>query len=232
MSLEKLNVLELCDIPSSIDLEKLKENVKSYMEPRLKYYKEHNSKLCIEYNFSEYFVADASNGNEIGKGNCKMDVKTNKDEGIDVTCVVMNNTKSNEKSVIQNFKSSGCNLDILFTNKKDTEAVSLFMDDYKNELIKVKTEHKLKQLFILAFISTETKIYLACFNINIDNIKYVISNGFITNKSEEDIVNISIGNFIDNKYGYVNLYKSKKRVELRFDRELLQMPKVVNIYSI
>jgi hypothetical protein len=225
------NVLELCDIPESIDIDKLKQLITQYIEPRLGYYKEHSRCLAIEDDFSEYFTALASNGEEIGNGNCGMDVKTQSNEGIDATCVIMNTLKSNEKSIIQNFKSSGNNLDILFKEDKHDDAVRAYMDDYKNKLLKVKMEKKLNDLYILAFISDKNDIYLACFKINIDNINDVKSNGFISNNNTKTAVNIDIHNFIDSNYGNVNLYKSKKRVELRFKKKLLLMPNVVKIYS-
>ena len=111
-------ILEICPIPSSIDLEKLKYEVKKYIESRADFYKETKRNLYVEDEFSEYWLAKVSNGTEIGKGNCKMDVKTSDNEGIDAMCVIMNNNNSNEKSLKQGFTSGGNNLDNLFLTKK------------------------------------------------------------------------------------------------------------------
>ena len=41
---------------------------------------------------------------------------------------------------------------------------------------------------------------------------------------------ILIQKFINNKYGNVKLYKSKKRIELRFTKEILNMFNTIIIY--
>ena len=47
-----------------------------------------------------------------------MDIQTSSNEGIDAMCVVMNKSNtSNEKSLMQNFKTAGENLDTLFREK-------------------------------------------------------------------------------------------------------------------
>ncbi len=143
----------------------------------------------------------------------------------------MNGNFTNEKSLIQNFKTSGANLDNLFTEKKDNEAITLFMNDLKNKLINVKENKKLDNLYILSYISTNLNIYIACFKIDIDNIQYVNSGGFIKNKTEKENVNIQVNNFISPKIGKVNLYKSKKRVELRLSKSILDNENVVKVYS-
>lgn len=228
--IEVSTVLTLCPLPESLNIDMIKEDITKYMIPREEYYKYKNRSPYVEDEFSEYFTARASGGYEIGSGHCGMDVKTKYDEGIDAMCVIMNKELSNEKSVIQNFASSGSDLDKLFKEKRDNEAVELFMNDYKNKLENVKETKKLKELYILSFISTEADIYIACFNINIENIAYVKSGGFVEGK-KENYVNILINNFIDSNIGKVTLYKSKKRVELRLKKEVLKNEHVHNIYS-
>jgi hypothetical protein len=220
-------VLTLCPLPESVNKDILTEEINKYMKPREEYYKHKNRSPYVEDEFSEYFTAMASGGCEIGGGNCGMDVKTKNDEGIDAMCVIMNNNISNEKSIIQKFISSGSDLDILFKEKKDDEAVRLFMNDYKKKLEIVKENKDLKDLYILAFISTKTDIYIACFKINIEKIRFVKSGGFIKGKN----VSILLNNFIDSTIGNVKLYKSKKRVELRLKKNLLQQDYVCKIFS-
>jgi hypothetical protein len=108
------NVLTLCEMPKSLDIEKMKELVSSYMKSRTEYYKHKGRSPFVEDEFSEYFTAQTTQGTEIGGGSCGMDVKTSINEGIDAMCVIMNGTTSNEKSLMQNFSSSGANLDTLF----------------------------------------------------------------------------------------------------------------------
>ena len=150
-----------------------------------------------------------------------MDVKTSDNEGIDAMCVIMNNNNSNEKSLKQGFTSGGNNLDNLFLTKKDNEAVNLYMDSYKDEINKAIENKKLENLYIIAFISSKNKIYLTCFKLNIKNVKYVKSDGFT-----KQLKSINVKNFIDDKYGNVKLYKSKKRLELR-----LNINCITNSYS-
>jgi hypothetical protein len=224
------NVLTLCKIPESINIIQIKEQINEYMKSRIEFYKTTQRSLFIEDEFSEYFIAVATNGIVIGKGHCGMDVKTYKNEGIDVMCVIMNKGISNEKSLIQNFKTSGCNLDTLFNEKKHNDAVRLYMVSYLEKLEKVRNEKELNNLYILAFISTDKDIYIACFNLNIELINNVVSGGFIHNKQNNN-VNIVINNFIPIEDGKVTLYKSKKRVELRLYNSILENENVIKIYT-
>lgn len=132
------NVLTLCPIPESIDIDKIKEEISNYMEPRKKYYQYKNRSPYVEDEFSEYFTAISSGGYEIGAGHCGMDIVTKNNEGIDAMCVIMNKEVSNEKSLIQNFSSAGSNLDKLFIEKKHEEAVEIFMNYYRNKIEKSK----------------------------------------------------------------------------------------------
>lgn len=223
-------VLTLCYIPYFLNVKILEDEIKKYMEPRKSFYKQKKRSPFIEDEFSEYFTALASDGFEIGGGNCGTDIKTKNNEGIDVMCVILNRNLSNEKSLIQNFASSGLDLDLLFKEKKDNEAVKLFMNDYKQKLENTKEKKNLNELFILSFISTNKDIYIACFKINIENIEYVHSCGFVEGK-KNNFVNILIGNFIDSNIGRVTLYKSKKRIEFRLKKEILQSKYVCKIFS-
>ena len=221
-------VLELCSIPDTINIQEIKKHINSYMVSRVSYYRDKKRAPFIEDEFSEYYVAKSSGGIEIGGGSCAMDVQI-KDIGIDVMCVIMNKNSSNEKSLIQNFSSSGENLDTLFKNKKDNEAVNLYTSQYLKKLLDVKKDKLLKELYILAFISTIKDVFIACFKINIENIENISSGGFVKNKNT--CVNIIINNFIDPLYGNVKLYKSKKRMELRLLPNILKSEHIIKIYT-
>jgi hypothetical protein len=227
---EMPEVLELCKIPESLDIQLMIENIAKYMDSRAQYYREKKRSPFVEDEFSEYFTAKSTGGSEIGGGSCAMDVQTKNNEGIDAMCVIMNKYFSNEKSLIQNFSSSGVDLDILFKDKKDTEAVKLYGDQYLKKLQDVKKEKNLNELYILAFVSTSKDVFLVCFKINPENIKHVSSGGFVKNKKEAN-VNIIVNNFINPSYGNVKLYKSKKRMELRLLPEVLKSEYVKKIYT-
>ncbi len=223
-------VLTPCAIPSSLNIEKMKDNITKYILPRESYYRKKNRALFIEDEFSEYFTADATNGTEIGSGSCGMDVKTGENQGIDAMCVIMNKNQSNEKSLIQNFKTSGADLDTLFKEKKDEDALKLYISQYSKKLEDVKKEKNLTDLFILAFVSTIKDVYLLCFKVNLENMKNVSSGGFV-NKQKDSCVNINVCNFINTSFGNVKLYKSKKRLELRLYPSILKSEYAVNLYS-
>jgi hypothetical protein len=225
----KMDVLEMCKMPPSVDIQQMENFIQSYMQPRVLYYKEKKRPPFIEDEFSEYFTAKCSGGTEIGGGSCAMDVKTKDNEGIDAMCVILNKKESNEKSLAQNFKEAGVNLDTLFNDRKDTEAVSLYIDIYMNKLQNVKKEKNLNDLYILAFISTKTEVFLVCFKVIIENIKYIKSGGFVPNKKGPK--KIIVENFISSQHGNVRLYKSKKRMELRLLSDVIKSEFAVKIYT-
>lgn len=140
-------MLEICKLPECLDIIKLKEMLNDYMSIlRIKFYIDRNRAPYIEDEFSEYFTAECSGGVIIGSGSCAMDVLTKDNNGIDAMCVVMTGKQSNEKSLIQNFSVSGGDLDTLFNNGKDKEAVKLYMDQYSKKLNEIKAERKLKDM--------------------------------------------------------------------------------------
>ncbi len=220
--------LELCDIPASIDLYILKSCIDDYMKPRIQCYKDMNRSLTIEDEFSEYWLSKASSGAVIGKGNVSTDVITSHMEGIDSMCVVMNGKTSNEKSLIQNFKEFGNELDSLFIQGNSDTAIKLYMDGLKQKLDNVKQKYNLTELYILAYISMPDSVYICCFKYNIELIDKVSGLGFSTQKQS-----MYMDGFINPKYGKVSLYKAKKRVELRLDVScVIDNPFAVKIYSL
>lgn len=228
----KTEVLELCKIPDSLNIEQLKKNISDYFSlTRLSFYSEKNCGLKIEDRFSEYYTAKSTDGIEVGAGNCAIDVITKNNEGIDAMCVIQDKNKktSNEKSLMQNFSVAGKNLDTLFKDKKDAEAVQLYGSGYLQKLQKTKEKHLLKELYILAFISTKKDVSLVCFKLNLENIKKISSGGFVKGLQGEK--NIIINNFINPSYGNVKLYKSKKRIELRLNIDVLKSEYAVKIYT-
>jgi len=224
------NVLSVCKMPESVDIAVMKDLVSKYMESRTEYYKEKKRSPYVEDEFSEWFTGQATKGIVIGGGSCAMDVKTAKGEGIDAMCVIMNKSQSNEKSLMQNFSESGNNLDKLFLEKKDEDALKLFTDGYFHKLNTCKTEKELTDLYILAFVSTTADVYLVCFKIDIAQIQHVRSGGFV-GEGKAECKNIKVNHFVDSKHATVKLYKSKKRLELRLLPAILESEHAVKIYT-
>jgi hypothetical protein len=224
--METQNVLEICELPECIDIHFIKEQLSIYMSSRCEYYKKTNSSFYIEDEFSEWWVAESTAGKRVGKGNCATDVITSTLDGIDVMCVCMTTEFSNEKSLIQNFSEAGSQLDQLFLNKNDDIAIKLYTNNLKKKLNDVKEQHSLNNLYILSYTTINDSIYLSSFRYNIDSIDNVKSSGF-SQKGKS----INVINFIDEKYGKVILYKSKKRLELRLSKRCItDNPYTIKVY--
>jgi hypothetical protein len=215
----KKNVLEPCYINElDIDTQTLIECLKKdYLtNGRMEYYKSTSTQnLNLEDGFMEFITAKCINGDRVGEGHCPIDViKDHK--GIDVLCVCLNGMQTNEKSIMQNFSKCGNNLDTLFDNGKYQEALYLFTKEYYKKLFNVKKTKNVQKLYYLAFISTDINVYMSVFKINLDcilNIKYEN----ITKQKKS----IKFKGFIDDKFGITTLFKSKKRLEIRLNKEIL-----------
>jgi hypothetical protein len=220
-------VLEIAPLPEGLNIDAMKIMIKDYLSHRLDFYREAKRSLFVEDEFSEWFIEKVTAGEQIGKGHIAMDVKTGMGDGIDVFCIIMNKIESNEKSLIQNFKKTGKDLDILFKEQKFDEAIKMFMVNYKDKLDEVIRTKAMRQLYYLGFVSTVDQVYLVNFKINVNNIQHV----GVKNATKGG-VSIFLKNFINSAHGNVKLYKSKKRVELRLSKAVIEHPHAVSIYKL
>ena len=213
------NVLEPCNIDElEIDISKLKEHLKKdYLTPgRMEYYESTKTKnLNLEDGFMEFITAKSINGTRVGEGNCPIDVVKN-NKGIDILCVCLNKNKTNEKSIMQNFSSCGNKLDNLFEKGKYQEALCMFVKEYHKKMLNAIKTQGIEKLYYCAFISTNKNIYMSVFKINLDCILNIVYESITTTKKS-----IKFKGFIDNKYGITTLFKSKKRLEIRLNRSIL-----------
>tara|TARA_B110000208_G_C11791718_1_gene437844 strand:+ start:1867 stop:2622 length:756 start_codon:yes stop_codon:yes gene_type:complete len=197
-----------------IDLNKLRRLIKYDFEGiRGDMAREEEANLKIESDVSEFIIAKCiDKGKRVGQGSGPIDVE-NDNIGIDVACVCLNNNTTNEKSLGQKFKGDGGNLlDIHFSDEKHTLALDLYVNEMKNKFSKIK-----KDIYYFILISTKKDIYLSILSINPKSLLFVKSSGFTSQRKS-----IKTSGFIDNKYGNVILYKSKKRLELRLNRSVLE----------
>ena len=220
-------VLEPCNINElDLDIERLRERLKSdYLtDGRMEFIKDTaTNNIVLEDGFMEYITAKCINGTRVGEGHCPIDV-TKDNKGIDILCVCLNGTMTNEKSIMQNFSNCGNNLDNLFENGKYQETLSLFIKEYHIKLLNAKKTKNINKLYYCAFISTDINVYISVFKINLEcisNIKYEN----ITKKKKS----IKFKGFIDDKYGFTKLFKSKKRLEIRFNKEILNCYNTIKI---
>tara|TARA_B100000242_G_scaffold12300_1_gene7782 strand:- start:560 stop:1252 length:693 start_codon:yes stop_codon:yes gene_type:complete len=180
--------------------------------------------LKLEDGLIEYLLSKNINGKHIGEGNFPVDIKKD-NKGIDVVCLCMNKNKTNEKSIIQNFKDAGESLDILFQNSQFNKALDIYKTQYYNKLLNAKNDGNFDEFYYCTFISTNHTIHLAVFKIHIDNIK-----NMTFHKSSKS--SFHFNGFIDPQYGTTILYKSKKRLELRFYKNILHNNNTILIMNI
>lgn len=221
------HVLEIAPLPEGLDLSAMRAMIHDYLSHRLEFYREAKRSLFVEDEFSEWFIEKVTGGKQIGKGHIAMDVKTGAGDGVDVFCIIMNKVESNEKSLIQNFKKTGKDLDILFKEHKFEEAIKMFMAHYKEKLDEVIKTKEMRALYYLGFVSTVEEVFLVNFKINVENIQNVG-----VKKATKGGVSIFLNNFIMPGHGNVKLYKSKKRIELRLSKAVVEHEHAVSIYKL
>jgi len=225
-------ILKHVDVKSimGLDINKLKKYLRiDYLtDGRIEYYRSTSTKnYTLESSFMEFITTKAIvDGYNISSGNSPLDIiNYNKKIGIDVACLACNSNITNEKSIIQNFKKSGNNLDKMFDEEEYPEIVSLFNTSYMQKIQKAITLYNLEHIYYLIFISCGDNIFLTAFEIMIENINNITNGGMSSgNKS------IKINNFIDSSEGSVKIYKSKKRLELRLYKTVCYNTKTEKIY--
>lgn len=184
--------------------------------------------LKLDDLYDEYLLVESISGSDyVGSGNTPIDIKT-KAIGIDSFAVTLNGNKNytNEKSLGQNFKSVGTNLDNLFISKGYKEIKKQFLKFWKtNKHDSTLKKYGLSQMNYVGFISTKNAVYLLNLKIDIQNIdKLTVGK---TNKKS-----FSLDHFINPEYGHVTIYKSKKRLELRLNKSVLEHKYCRKIFDI
>ena len=221
--LEPCNIKEIIDDSNKEELEKRLK--KEYLTDfRMEFYKSTSTKnLKLEDDYMEFITAKCIGGSWVGEGHCPIDITKN-DKGIDVLCVCLNGNRTNEKSIMQNFTNCGNKLDTLFEACEYQEALSLYTKQYHKKLLEAKETNKIEKLYYLAFISTSVNVYMSVFKINLDSI-LKIKYDSITEKKKS----IRFKGFIDDKLGFTTLFKSKKRLEIRLYKEILNSVNTIKL---
>jgi len=123
---------------------------------------------------------------------------------------------------MQNFSNSN-NLDTLFDTNKGEQAVQIFKDKFRDKC-NFKNNQKMNMYYMI-FICKNKSIYMTCLKLNIEHISNMKFSGFTKTRK-----NISIDNFIDDTFGNVKLYKSKKKLELRLCKDILNNKCSIKLY--
>lgn len=214
-------ILSFCEIPNFINLDILKKFVQEDLENNIEYFED----LDITYKISdpkkaEWILSKSIDKSKlVGNGNTNIDINIDGKIGIDVSVLTLNNNFTNEKSIMQNFSNTG-ELDLLFNGKEGEKAVEIF----KNKLIDKYTSN-LDDIYYIIFICKKKNIYISCLKLNpcsIKNMKFA--------EFTKSYKNIAINNFINKKFGNVRLYKSKKRLELRLSKDIINHKHSAKIY--
>lgn len=208
-----------------IDIQILKGYVKKDIEANKEFFDDKK----ITYKISDPKKAEwilhksIKNSELVGDGNGNIDIFIkNLNIGIDVSVLSLTKNLTNEKSIIQNF-TTGNDLDSLFVNNKGIEVVEIF----RNKMFEKYKTNKLQinELYYAIFICVKRNVYLTCFKANCENIPSIEFHSF-TQKCKSIIIN----NFIDEKHGETKLYKSKKRIELRLNKNIINEKYSIKLY--
>jgi len=216
------SILVPCKIPDFVDIEILKKECKKDIDSNLEYFNDQDITYRISDSKKAEWILGKSikNSKLIGNGNTNFDIKVNDDICIDVSVLTLHGSCTNEKSIMQNF--SKCNdLDTLFNTNKGNDAVDIFK---KRFLEKCTIDAKINMYYMI-FVCENKNIFFTCLKLNYENIPNMNFSKFT--KSCKSII---ICNFIDNENGNVKLYKSKKRLELRLCKNIINQDCSIKIF--
>lgn len=213
-------LMSLVDIPDFINIDKLKHWVKIDIDANKYYYDDKQMTYTISNPCKSEWILHKSidNSKLIGNGNSSMDIVTDNNV-IDVGLLTLNNSYTNEKSIIQNTENN--NIDNLFKTKSSLSLIRMF----KNKLKDKYNKYVDNNIYYIIFVCHDNNIYLVCLKLNINNINNVRF-GYFTKKSKSLIMN----NIIDKKHGICKIYGAKKRIELRLSKNIINIENVIKIY--
>lgn len=175
------------------------------------------SNIQMTKEFLEQWIVQGMNLESIGAGNFPIDVYSPNDYGVDVKFVsakVDENGQfkkdiSNETSLAQNFANEGNDLDTLFSEERYDDVLTRWKALLTNKFQKAKNGLSLKRIYYFVFIRGGNSISLAICEVNTD----LLNTMEVVRGNDKSVF---IKNYIEDRYGEVKVYKSKKRMELRF----------------
>ncbi len=188
------------------------------------------SGIQITKEFLEDWIAQACNLTKVGAGNYPIDVYSKNKYGIDVKFLTAKinkngdytNSYSNETSLSQNFKIAGLDLDQMFASKKYENILLAWIKILEAKILIPINDFNLKKVYYFIFIRAGNKVSLAIADVNNKEIR-----NLKTNRSTD--TSVFVQNFIEDRYGNVKIYKSKKRMELRvFPKALEEDNKLIS----
>lgn len=170
----------------------------------------------------EQWIVQSIGAKPVGAGNYPIDVIIQDVIGADVkmiSCKVdqsgkLRNAISNESSLLQNFSGTGSDLDTLFQKKDYKSICDGWKDMLHQKLSKAKNDHDLSKFMYIFILRGFDVFYLCAFEVRMEQLADV------THGKGND-TNLHLNGFIDERMGQVQIYKSKKRLELRLQPHFL-----------
>ena len=184
---------------------------------------QNNTALYLEKKQCEQWVVQSLGLKPVGEGSYPIDGINNK-IGYDVSSLALGQTptgkmkkQTGEKSLSQkfedeNFGDENDNLDSLFNSEKYDEIIKAWKNILKKKWEGTIKDQNLNDLYLINLIlyKPENKLMIFLLKINHNNLDEVTKGKVSAKKTS-----VWFNNFIDEKFGNVKVYKSKKRVELR-----------------
>ena len=177
-----------------------------------------NLPIQIPKEHIEQWVVQSINATSVGSGSYPVDVIINDVIGADVkmlSCKVdeksnsLSSGESGETSLAQKFKDDGGDLDISFKNKQYKDILQFWIKTLHDKYDKVRKEYQsMECIYYIFILRAGNNFHLCAFNFN----EKMLNKLTIKKNTEKSIY---IDNMIDDKYGKVKIYLSKKRMELR-----------------
>ena len=184
---------------------------------------QNNTALYLEKKQCEQWVVQSLGLKPVGEGSYPIDGINDKN-GYDVSSLALGQTptgkmkkQTGEKSLSQkfedeNFGDENDNLDSLFNSEKYDEIIKAWKNILKKKWEGTIKDQNLNDLYLINLIlyKPENKLMIFLLKINHNNLDEVTKGKVSAKKTS-----VWFNNFIDEKFGNVKVYKSKKRVELR-----------------
>lgn len=169
----------------------------------------------------EQWIVQALGAQPIGAGSYPVDVITS-DWGADVkmlSCKIdkngnIRNRPSGETSLAQKFGDEnfgdGNTLDDLFSQGKYEFIWNMWKEILLKKYKKVKDDHNIHDIYYFIVLRAGNIFHLCGLKLNLTNL-----DSTTINKTNSTNNNIRIDGFIEDAFGYITIYKAKKRLELR-----------------
>jgi hypothetical protein len=184
---------------------------------------QNNTALYLEKKQCEQWVVQSLGLKPVGEGSYPIDGINDKN-GYDVSSLALGQTptgkmkkQTGEKSLSQkfedeNFGDENDNLDSLFNSEKYDEIIKAWKNILKKKWEGTIKDQNLNDLYLINLIlyKPENKLMIFLLKINHNNLDEVTKGKVSAKKTS-----VWFNNFIDEKFGNVKVYKSKKRGELR-----------------